>query len=605
MNRYNTPIIESLDRRMLVPNKTRTTFMWVLIWVVALSLGGRSFYLQVVKGADFLQTAERNRVDVAVIPAPRGIIYDRNHTQLTENISSTDLVFDPRLLPSEENETYVLEQLSTLIPEKSTDEIRAAITRARKTQQPVLLAKALDHDRVLIIQEQESSLAGVRLVSSLVRQYLYPEFAAHILGYTAPVTAEELEADTTLSPIDSTGKQGIEKSYDSVLRGKNGRDRKEINASGRPQTDLGKEEPIPGQDLQLTIDIELQKFIYALFSERDKKHKEATNEPTTGAAVALDPQTGEILAMVSYPSYDPNAFSQPALSNQTASYFQDALNPLFNRAVDGTFASGSVIKPFIAAAALQEGIINTSTTVLSTGGISVGPWKFPDWKAGGHGVTDVKKAIAESVNTFFYAITGGTSEQPGLGLEQTTNYLGKFGYGHTTGVDLPSEAAGFLPTAAWKKEVKGEPWYIGDTYHLGIGQGDILVTPLQIAMATAGIAQGKYYIEPHFVPHDVKKTPLPISPENVRTIQEAMRQTVTDGSGRSLAELPLPIAGKTGTAQVGADGKTHAWFTSYAPAEDPNIVIAVLLEKGGAGDRDAVPFTKEVWQWWIQNRAKQ
>ena len=602
MNLSPSSFIES-PYKAAKPVRHRFLLLWVVLWIPVIILLGRSFYLQVVLGADFRNRAENNRVNQVTLIAPRGIIYDRNHATLVENVPSTDLLFDPVLLPSEENETFLIENLRTLLPDIPPEELQQALLKARRIQQPVHIAKALDHETVLRLEEAGEKIQGTRLASSLVRKYPFSEFTAHVLGYTNTVTSEELEKTTSLHPTDITGKQGIEKSYDSILRGTNGAQLVEINAAGRPQTDLGQTVAVPGQDLELTLDIELQSFIYSLFSERDAKAQEEGKDPVSGAAVVMDPRSGEVLALVSYPSYNPNTFSQPALSKDSARYFEDKLTPLFNRVVDGTFASGSVIKPFIAAGALQEGIITPQTTVLSTGGIAIGPWRFPDWKAGGHGVTDVKKAIAESVNTFFYMITGGYEGQPGLGVEKTTAYLRQFGWAKATGIDLPSEADGFLPSKEWKESVKKEPWYIGDTYHLGIGQGDVLATPLQIATSTTALANGSTIFQPHFVRReDIGEQKIPINPAHIQTIREGMRQTVTDGSARSLSQLSVNLAGKTGTAQVGGTDKTHAWFTSFGPYEEPEIVVTILLEKGGAGDIDAVPVAREIWNWWIDNK---
>ncbi|MEX0650018.1 MAG: penicillin-binding protein 2 [Candidatus Andersenbacteria bacterium] len=597
-----TSFIESTRPAVRTPTK-RFLFLWVVLWISMAALASRSFFLQIVDGARFRATAEHNRVDANIIPAARGIIYDRHDIALVENISSTDLVIDPHTLPTQENEGTLLDNLSVLLPTTSLEDIRNAINKARVTGQPVLLAKAVDHTKVLELEEAGSVLSGTRLASSLVRKYPAGQSAAHVLGYTSAVTAQELEADRALYPTDTTGKQGIEKSYEQLLRGTPGIAETEINAAGKPQTNLGAKAPTPGQDIQLTLDIKFQEFIYSLFSERDQKQQEQGKPSTSGAVVALDPRSGEVLALVSYPSFDSNAFSQPALQREVATFFQDSRNPLFNRAVDGTFASGSVIKPFIASAALEEGLIAPSTTILSTGGISVGPWSFPDWKAGGHGVTNVHKAIAESVNTFFYMITGGTDQFQGLGVNKTVEYLGKFNWGTPTGIDLPSEASGLLPTPEWKEAVKGERWYIGDTYHLGIGQGDVLVTPLQIAVATAGLAEGSYIYQPHLVnTNTIRQIPLPVSSQTVQSVREGMRQTITDGSGKALDGLPIALAGKTGTAQVGGNQPTHAWFSSFGPYEEPELVLVVLLEKGGEGDKDAVPFAKEIWQWWAASR---
>lgn len=591
---FGESFIESTQPK-LAKTTPRSWLPLVLLVGVGVVIVSRSFWLQVVEGASFRERAEHNRVFQVVTEAPRGIIYDRNGTPLVSNISATDLIFDPKELPSREEEFSLIDNLLELLPELSPEEVRSGLEKSRTSGQPVIIARSLEHDTVLRLEEQQDRIHGTQLISSLVRNYTPSHAAAHIIGYTGLVSSEEIEQDPKLTLTDKVGKQGIEKVYDNALRGSSGIRYQEVNASGQLQEQLGGSEPTTGQDVQLTIDIELQEFIYGLFSERAQKIEE--DKDASGAVIVLDPRSGAILAAVSFPSFDPNTFSQPSRQKEVSQYFSDSSRPLFNRVLDGTFASGSTIKPFLAAAALEENIIEPNTSIFSSGGITIGQWSFPDWKAGGHGPTDVKKAIAESVNTFFYEITGGYESQPGLGVDTATSYLHDFGWGEPTGIDLSSEATGFLPSQEWKERIKGEPWYIGDTYHLGIGQGDVLVTPIQLAMATGGLADGRYLRTPYLVDGEHKRTPLPVSLQNVEVVREGMRQTVTDGSARSLSNIPIPIAGKTGTAQIGGTEKTHAWFTSFAPYDAPEIVLTVLLEKGGEGDKDAVPFAREIWQW--------
>ncbi len=599
-----THLIDHTGRKSAGTVNRRFGILYTLLVIGMGVILFRGAYLQIVLGSDFREKAEKNRVDAVTLLAPRGIIYDKNHVQLTENVSSTDLVFDPRTLPKQEHEAYLLDRLMELLPEVSTEKIQTALDRARTTQKESLIVKAIDHETVLRIEQASNDIPGAKLVSSLVRKYPFREALVHVLGYTNSVTADEMESDPSLIAIDTTGKQGIEKKYDAALRGQHGVAYTEVTASGKETTNLGEKPSSPGQDITLTIDVTLQKFIYGLFSERNAKAKEGQDDPVQGSAIVLNPKTGDVLALVNFPSFDPNVFSQPALRQHTEDIFTDPLQPLFNRAVDGTYPSGSTIKPFLAAAALEENIITETTTVYSTGAVNIGPWRFADWKAGGHGITDVKKALAESVNTFFYMIAGGIDASQGLGVDRATSYLKEFGWASKTGIDLPSEAPGFLPSPEWKLRTTGQPWYIGDTYHLGIGQGNVLVTPLQIAVGTAGIANKDAWYEPHFVEGPAKKHELPVSEHNIRIVQEGMRQAVVTGSAASLQTLPIPIAGKTGTAQIGGSNKTHAWFTSFGPYDDPELVVTVLLERGGAGDVDAVPLAKEIWQWISEQAVK-
>lgn len=590
------PPRKSSRRRFAAVSLAATTLLGLLL--------ARSFYLQILRGADFLSQAEANRVDRIPVPAPRGIIYDRNNEQLVENISNTDLILDPSLIPNEENEAQLIENLLRVLPHPDTDTIAQAFTKVRKTRQPTLLVKALDHDSVLQIEESMDTIVGVRLVSTLVRKYSFSFSLAHVIGYTSPVTEEEIAQNSLLSLTDSTGKQGVEKTYEEQLRGKQGYRYLEVNAQGRPQTDLGTQEPQAGKDVTLTLDAKLQKFIYDELFDRREEDSPENESKRKGAAIVLEPITGSIVAMVSYPSFDPNIFSQPSLRTDTHHLFADERKPLFNRATDGTYPTGSIIKPFLAAAALEEGTITESTTITSSGGITIGPWHFSDWKEGGHGVTDVKKAIAESVNTFFYIAIGGDSTHEGLGVAKAARYLNYFGWSKRTGIDLPTESKGFLPSPEWKEQTFGERWYVGDSYHFSIGQGNVLATPLQIAVATAAIADGGVIRQPHIADMKMKAERLPISAKNIEIVKAGMRQAVTEGSSRALSMMPIAIAGKTGTAQIGGSDKTHAWFTSFGPYENPQLVVTVLLEEGGEGEKDAIPIAKEIWRWWIEKRLQ-
>jgi penicillin-binding protein 2 len=282
--------------------------------------------------------------------------------------------------------------------------------------------------------------------------------------------------------------------------------------------------------------------------------------------------------------------------------------------VAGEYPPGSTIKPFIAAAALEENIVDKSTTINSTGGIEVGKWFFPDWQTSGHGITNVTKAIARSVNTYFYYISGGYEDFEGMGLEVINKYLTKFNLNQKIGIDLPSESSGFLPTKEWKQKNKGTQWYIGDTYNLSIGQGNLLSTPLQITNSIASIANGGKLYKPSLV--DSIKNPVTeesikqnsklirkdfISNRTTAIIQEGMRECVVYGSCRRLDQLELAVAGKTGTAQWNKKKKPHSWFTSFAPYQDPEIVLTILVEAGGGGDETAVPIAYDFYKWWNKN----
>jgi penicillin-binding protein 2 len=328
----------------------------------------------------------------------------------------------------------------------------------------------------------------------------------------------------------------------------------------------------------------------------------------------MNPNNGQIITLISLPAYDNNLFAQGISQVNYDKFLNNKNNPLFNRAISGEIPSGSTIKPVIAAAALQEGIITENTSFLSNGGLSIGQWFFPDWKFGGHGTTNVRKALAESVNTFFYYIGGGYKDFNGLGLDNLVKYMHLFGLGEETGIDLPGESSGFVPTKEWKEETKDETWYIGDTYHISIGQGDILTTPLQVANFTAVVANGGILYKPMVVSalldehNNLVRNIEPViirqnfvDAYNLQVVREGMRQAVTSGSARSLSVLPVTSAGKTGTAQWSSRKANHAWFTGFAPYENPEIVITVLVEEGDEGSTMAAPIAKEIMQWYFTN----
>jgi penicillin-binding protein 2 len=364
----------------------------------------------------------------------------------------------------------------------------------------------------------------------------------------------------------------------------------------------------------LTIDAELQRV-----AEESLKRVLHTYKKKRGAVIALDPRSGEILALVSLPGYDNNLFSKSISKEAFDVLINDPDKPLYSRAISGEYPPGSTFKLIIGAAALQEKLVTESTGFNSVGGIYVDKWFFPDWKAGGHGWTNITKALAESVNTYFYTVGGGYQDQKGLGIEKIKEYGEKFGLSKPLGIDLPNEAGGFLPSEAWKEENKKEMWYIGDTYHAAIGQGDLLVTPLQIAAWTSVFANGGTLYKPHLVREildpdnnlitEVKPIVLNqdfISPENVKIVNRGLRQTVTAGSAKGLANLPVLTAAKTGTAQWSSSKDPQAWITTFAPYDDPRIVVMVLVEEGGEGSRVSLPVAHDILNWWaIREQAGQ
>lgn len=585
-----------------------TRWLFAVFFLVLTLLSARLLYLQGWRGAWYRDRAEQNRIRTVRVPAPRGLIVDRNNQPLVMNVANFVLTITPADLPPKGSErTRVVESVALMTDVTTADvQARLADRRIRRTD-PVTIAEDTNYDRAMSWMLASNDLPGVSVATVPTRSYLDGPASAPVLGYVGRVSPEDLARQSDLTSLSLTGKTGLEKLYDRSLTGLDGQREIERDAYNRSQRVLTDVAPTPGQTLRLTIDRNLQNKLYAELSRAVTEH-----HSSGGAAVALDPRNGGVLALASAPSYDNNWFIDASHRNDVERLLTDARTPLLNRAISGQYPSGSIIKPVIAVGALAERIITPSTTILSTGGFTVGRNNFPDWKAGGHGLTNLAKAIAESVNTYFYAIGGGYEQQPGLGVDRIVKYLQLFGWGRTSGIDLPGEATGFLPTKDWREKQRLSPWRLGDTYHLSIGQGDLKVTPLQIALSAAAIANGGTIYEPHLVGavldadgRTIRRTEPRIvrsrvvESNAVKAVQTGMRQGVLDGSSRALQDLTVPAAAKTGTAQFGREGKTHAWFEAYAPYDRPTIVLAVIVEGAGEGHAAALPVAHRVLAWYF------
>lgn len=569
--------------------------------------------LQIATGSLFFREAEENRVRELINYAPRGIFLDRFGTQLAQNIPAVELVVEPSQVPA--NLEPLLETLREALPTRDLSTVRERLRGLdRSAGSPLPLLQGLTHEEFLAVSSREDRLQGVRAETTAVRDYLGNGPYAHVLGYLGKLSPEEAERFPQYLLTEALGKTGLEREYERLLRGQHGARRVEVDAHGSVQHDLGRQPPVPGTNLRLHLDAGLQEIMASALTRGAK-----TAGARKGAAVALDPFSGSIRALVSLPSFPHSDLAHGLDSAALKGVLTNQDSPLLNRVTQGQYVPGSSFKLAVAAAALEDGIATPTTTVESKGGLRVGQWFFPDWKAGGHGRTNLAKALAESVNTYFYMVAGGVGEFHGLGIERLTAWAKKLGAGEPTGIDLPEEAPGFLPSPAWKEQQKGEVWYIGDTYHAAIGQGDVLVTPLQLAVVTATIANGGTVYAPRLVDTMIgpestssERQPPIIRAENViqRTTAEAvrggMRAAVAAGSAQGLQTLPVTAAAKTGTAQIGGTEKTHAWVTAFAPYERPELVLVVLVEEGGAGERVAVPIAREILSWYFspEQRAR-
>ena len=584
--------------------RTLLTSFALVLFVFA----GKAFQFQALSGNELHALAQNNAIKATPIVAERGMIYDSSMRQLLRNVSTFDYVCDKRELPQGLLERDLILKSIAFVLSVQVPDIQK---RFDETQEPETVLKTnLSQEEIVLLQTREA-FGGCWVQENMVREYLYGSGLAHLLGYTAKVSAEELESGEGYFVVEQAGKTGIEKAYEHDLRGKPGVIRMKRNAAGNVVGEQERTEPQGGRDLVLWLDIGLQERL-------DKAMRETLANTNTqkGAALALNPQTGGILAMVSYPSFDPGMFSKGISQQEWELFLEDFGDPLFNRAIGGVgYPTGSVIKPLVAFQALQEGVIDENTSLFAPLEICV--WNkyakrdecFRDWTF--HGQSDVKRAIAESVNTFFYIVGGGYEGRQGLGPEKILDGLKAFGWGQKTGVDLPGEGQGLLPVIDLN-------WRLGDTYHLSIGQGPFTITPLQVASAFGAIANGGTLFQPQVAKEiidDEKRVIQEFPPrilqedlagtKNLRLVAEGMLQTVKAGSATGFLDgLQVAAAAKTGTAQTGRktiEGRDylHSWIVTFAPFEHPEFLLVVVVEDVKEGRAAALPVARDVMQWYF------
>jgi len=600
---------ESNYKERIVSEKRLKVFK-ILVYTLIIILFSRLFWIEIVEGGVWQNIAETNKIRIQEISAPRGLIYSKDGVVLAKNIPMFEIAVVPADLSKDlDGRKELIEEIKEItdnlieLDESALEVIKEAPSTS---YEEIVISGPFDYQLFVYFKTKFKNFPGVKIKYSLKREYPQGEIFSHILGYLGRINKEELEVYSgEYNFNDYLGRAGVEKVYESILKGEKGLREIEVNSYGQEEKILSEKPSYPGKDIVLTINAHFQEKLAELLNKYLKKYN-----LSSGTVIALNPNNGEILAMLSQPTYDNNI-----LILGTNEQKQDILNnknsPLVFRAISGIYPSGSTIKGALAAGALEEGIIDENFKVNSTGGIKVGKWFFPDWKPGGHGKVNVIQALAHSVNTFFYYIGGGYEDFKGLGVEKINYYLNLFGFGEKTGIDLPNEASGLLPTPEWKQKVKGEIWYPGDTYHLSIGQGDILVTPLQIANYTAVLANKGTLFKPKVVSEFIDPVTKSqekieaqvirdnfISLDSIDIVRQGFRAAVTEGSARQLNDLPFTVAGKTGTAQV-SNKNPHAWFTCFAPYENPEIVLTILLENGGEGSSVAVPLAREILSYWF------
>ena len=591
-----------------------------LVWLVLISffvLAGRIYQLQIVHGEAYRDLAEGNKLRVEYVLPPRGLVLDKYEKVIAANMPSFELAVNINLLPRDDAQRLrEIEEIALILGQDKAeilDRISQAVPDAFGNQ---TLAQNITKEQALILIAKQDSLKGFGVENASIRDYKDSAVFSHLVGYSGKITAEELKQYQGQNYLlnDYIGKTGLEIEYEEDLRGIAGRKQVEIDAAGKFKKNLPEVPATVGNNLKLNIDYDLQKKIYDSLLEIMRR-----GGSKRAAAIAQDPETGSVLAFVSLPGFDNNMFARGITLREYQALLNDPNIPLLNRVLSGTYPPGSTVKPMLAIAALSEGVITPQTRILDDGVIRIGNFTFYGYDPKGLGLMDIYSAIARSSDIYFYTIGGGSPKSPvqGLGPEKLAQWYRKFNLGERLGIDLPGEKSGLVPSPGWKQEVKKEQWYLGDTYHVAIGQGDLLVTPLQVNNWTATIANGGKIMQPQVVSEiqtpsgELIERKAPevlrenfLDPQWVKVAADGMRRTVLAGSARSLASLPVEIAGKTGTAQFDArnPSRTHAWFTSYAPFADPQIALTILVESGGEGSSVAVPVARMVYEWWYDNR---
>jgi len=609
------PQIKNLDLEM-ARFQARLKVAAGFVLLLALVLLARGFYLQVMQHDHYTQRAENNRIALVPLAPHRGLIMDANDTILAENYSAYTLEI---VVAQTESLDKTLADLGELI-EITPGQIRRFRRLLAESHEfeTVPLKNRLSDEEVAIIAANRYRLPGVEVKARLFRNYPTGDGMAHVVGFIGRINDSDMKRLREAGRVQNykgsvhIGKVGLEQSYETLLHGRTGFEQMEMDSGGRAVRVLSRVPPLPGHDLKLYLDSNLQAVAEHAFGDY------------LGGLVALDPRTGGVLALVSRPGFDPNLFVDGIDPETWKSLNESEERPMVNRVLRGIYPPGSTIKPLMALAGLELGLRKASDKIVDPGYFSLpnSSHRFRDWKPEGHGVVDLRKSISQSCDTYYYRLAVD------MGIDRMHDYLARFGLGETTGIDLEGESSGLLPSREWKRRRWNKPWYPGETVIAGIGQGYHLTTPLQLATATAMLANGGKRIEPRLVqavrdPHTRawKTQPgrvrdqLPITPAHLELVREGMLDVMRPGgtAAVSAAGAPYTIAGKTGTAQVVGirqgqryDARRlarkhldHALFIAYAPAENPTIAIAVMVENGGSGSGTAAPIARKVLDYYL------
>ncbi len=589
----------------------RLAVLAVIVLAIFVVLLGRLAVLQIIRGPSLRAQSEANSVQEISIPAPRGLIEDRSGTVLVQNRPSWALILSP--LPAKQKEA-TLNRLASLLGLNVKD-LQDTIAREQAAPyQPVTLLKNLTPEQYTIVAEHLNELPGVTVNAEPLRQYLYGSLAAHVLGYVGPIAAGDPRLKQPgYSGDDIVGRQGLELQYDQYLKGVDGKEFVEVDALGRFHDIIREEQPTPGDTLKLTIDLQLQQAAEnALASTIAALPKAPTPAPhaRSGAVVAVDVNTGAVLAMASYPTFDPNWFATGLTKEQASYLFTDTakLRPLLNRAIQGLYAPGSIFKPITAIAALETGVTTPQETIFDPGYYRIGNIIKRDWKAGGFGIVNMVKAIAQSVNVYFY--TMGARLTPDI----LAQYAHMFGLGEKTGIDLPSEATGLMPDTAWRAaqykagRADSPDFWPGEKLDLAIGQGAEQFTPIQLAMYACALANGGTVYKPYLVSQIIApdgsvvaqfgpqvRKQVQLSATTWDTIRQGMHAVTLPGGTAyyRFYDFPIPVAAKTGTAQT-ANTDNNGLFMAYAPLDHPEIAVVAVIEQGQSGSGAAAPVVRAI-----------
>ncbi len=656
-----------------LPPSRRLAILRVLAVVTAVIFIAQLIRIQFVQGQGLRARADENRFRLVEVRGQRGVMYDRNGQLLVRNRPSFDVVAMPSNLPDDEEEARaVLELLNAIISQAGSDlpvykpgdaaagdatlpgvgqqgqpEFRRRLSVDEAMQQidaamqggayrPVVIAGRVSSETAFAVAEESHRLPGIELSISPVREYLTGPLTSQLLGFMGPIPEAYVQDYTAegYQPNDQVGLAGLELTFEKALHGRDGRRNIEVDVNGREVRTVGDIFPsAPGNNLILTIDAQLQE----LMEQALLRGLEAANAEI-GVAIAMDPKTGEVLGLVSLPTYDNNLFARGITAQEYQALTEDKRLPLLNHAISALYPPGSVFKIVAASGALQEGVIDENTRMGDSfdgrvdGVIYVDNRFFPDdpryaqpfycWihtYGTGHYRVNVREALAVSCDTFFYQISGGYRKTfEGLGIDKLVDYTRIFGFGEPSGIDLPGENPGLVPTPRWKRLTYAETWSAGDTYNMSIGQGALLATPMQVINATAAIANGGTLYQPQLVRQIVDTEgnvleefdpvpirDLPVDPEVVNIVREGMWGAVNfpNGTAKAMSVPGVSVAGKTGTAEFydpdippKANNRlpTHAWFTAFAPYEDPEIALVVFIYNGGEGSTAALPVAQEI-----------